>query len=187
MLIPLYLIAVYKMVFVYRINCLLTASSRHFCAGPGCGLGSVGSTLGQGGVVMGPSSWSQSHWAAPGASSKAWSSGHGWSWALSPSWARSSPRRTSAWRSRSCVSAMCCSSSSSSPGRGALEGSSVARRPLEQSQTGQLGSTASSTSASGVAVAMAGSSRKRTRLSLTTARRTRVQLRGPMVGATVSC
>lgn len=37
MLIPFYLIAVYKIVFVYRINCLLTASSQCLHA-PGAGI-----------------------------------------------------------------------------------------------------------------------------------------------------
>lgn len=39
MLIPFYLIAVYKIVFVYRINCLLTAPSQRLHA-PGAGISS---------------------------------------------------------------------------------------------------------------------------------------------------
>ena len=127
--------------------------------------------------------------ATSGASSQARSHVHGSSQVLSPSWARSALRRSSAWRSLSCVPAMRCSSSSSSPGSGAPDRSSGGG-PLEQ--TGASGGAApaaseSGTSASGEAETTVWSSRKRTRRSLTAAGRTRVQPPGPAGVACVFC
>lgn len=128
--VPCYLIAVYRVVFVYRINC------RGQC-------GRVVPQLSVGAMCSNRSGLSR---------------------VPSPSRARSSPRRSSALRSRSRAASMRISSSRSS---------ACSPGPLEQSHGRSP-------------PASPGSSRKRTRRSRSTARRTRLQRPAPSAAGGLS-